>query len=107
MTRLAALLLLLAPGVLLGRSVTLGWTAGVGTNVAGYYVYTGTASRSYQAKLDTGTNLTATISNLVASQTYYFAATAYDALGNESLPSAEVSVPGALTSISNLSVQHP
>jgi hypothetical protein len=47
--------------------------------------------RVYTMVVDIGTNRTCTITNLTIGVTYYFAATAYDSNGLESLPSNEVS----------------
>ncbi len=54
-------------------------------------MYQGTTSGSYGPSIDVGKVTTYTASNLQASLTYYFAITAYDTSGNESLPSNEVS----------------
>jgi Domain of unknown function (DUF4082)/Fibronectin type III domain len=70
-------------------SVTLAWDAESG--VAGYRLHYGTSSGSYAQTGDVGTNTTATVSNLTAGQTYYFAVTAYNSTGLESQPSNEVS----------------
>ena len=48
--------------------------------------------RTYTNVVNAGTNLTATVSNLVAPRTYYFAATAYDTNALESDYSSEVSL---------------
>ncbi len=62
---------------------------------AGYRVYYGTASGSYSqvrgAGLNAGTAATYVVNGLQAGQRYYFAITSYDAAGNESSYSAEVS----------------
>lgn len=80
-------------------SVALDWTASTSTNAAGYDVYFGTTSGNYTNKVNVGNTTSVTISNLVPGVTYYFAATAYDANGNESTFSGEISyiVPGVLT----------
>jgi hypothetical protein len=63
--------------------------------VAGYRVYWGTASGSYgQARgagLNAGNSATYTVTGLTVGRTYFFAVTAYDAAGNESAFSGEVS----------------
>jgi hypothetical protein len=76
-------------------SVTLAWSPSADTNVIGYNIYYGRASRTYTNKVDVGNVLTATVSNLVEGTTYYFAATAYNIIGMESTFSGEVtySVP--------------
>lgn len=59
------------------------------TDLAGYKVYYGTVSRSYTNSVDVGSVQSHTL-NLVAG-TYYFAVTAYDTSGNESVYSNEQS----------------
>ena len=54
------------------------------TNVNGYKVYWGTASRSYIQHADVGNSTTYTLDNLADGTTYYFAVTDYDNSGNES-----------------------
>ncbi len=58
------------------------------TQVAGYRVYYGTASRSYQqvpgAGMSAGNTTTYSASGLQKGVTYYFSVTATDAQGNES-----------------------
>lgn len=71
-------------------SVTLAWDAS-DPGVAGYNVYYGTGSGAYTQVVDAGNQTSATISNLSDGSTYYFAVTAYDPNGLESLPSGEVS----------------
>ncbi|MCM0082099.1 fibronectin type III domain-containing protein [Geomonas sp. Red32] len=60
------------------------------TDLAGYKVYLGSASHSYQQKIDVGKVTSYAASNLTAGSTYYFAVTAYDTAGNESSYSNEV-----------------
>jgi len=78
-----------------GSNITLGWNASTSPNVAGYDVYYGTTSGIYSYKVDAGNATSVTISNLTSGVTYYFAATAYDAYGNESQFSGEVSFVAA------------
>jgi hypothetical protein len=70
-------------------NVVLAWNASTNLDVAGYNVYYGQASQSYTASVNAGTNLTETFANLTPGLTYYFAATAYDANGDESAFSNE------------------
>jgi hypothetical protein len=92
------LLLLLGGSFLLvglGRasaaSVTLAWDANVETNLLGYRLYYGTASRSYSTLITvTAPTTTASATTLTAGRTYYFAVTAFDSTGAESDFSAEV-----------------
>jgi hypothetical protein len=72
-------------------SLILNWDASTSPSVTGYYVYYGTSSGIYSYKVDAGNNTSLTLSNLTCGVTYYFAATAYDANGDESLFSSEVS----------------
>lgn len=72
------------------RGVTkLAWDASPDISVAGYKVYWGTNSKSYPHSLTVGTNLTATINGLSEGVRYYFAVTAHDAIGVESMFSNE------------------
>jgi hypothetical protein len=59
------------------------------TDLAGYRIYYGTSSGAYSAIIDAGNRTTYVINNL-ASGTYYFAVTAYNASGKESSYSSEV-----------------
>jgi hypothetical protein len=70
---------------------TLTWNPNTETDLAGYKVYVGTASRTYGAPVDLGNATTFEVINLQRGQTYYFAITAYDTSGNGSLYSTEVS----------------
>jgi hypothetical protein len=83
-------LFLLPPPGSYAAQVTVAWDPETDPNVAGYKVYYGTASRSYQYNNDAGKNTTSTVSNLQTGTTYYFAVTAYNATGIESGYSAEV-----------------
>jgi hypothetical protein len=75
-------------------SVILTWTANRESDLAGYKVYVGTASGTYSfpgSAFVIGKVTSYTVSNLPMGQTYFFAISAYDSAGNESLLSAEVS----------------
>jgi hypothetical protein len=71
-------------------SVTLAWNPDAGTNIAGYKIYYGVASRTYTNANNIGNATNATISSLISGTIYYFAATAYDTSGLESDYSTEV-----------------
>ena len=58
------------------QSVEMAWNPSSGTNVMGYKVYYGVASRTYTSIMDVGNATNATLSGLIAGMTYYFAATA-------------------------------
>lgn len=79
-----------------GLSVTLGWNTSVSIDTAGYRVYYGGASGDYTNTLDVGDTTIATVPDLAAGATYFFAVTAYDGIGLESPFSGEISytVPG-------------
>ena len=75
-------------------SVTLSWTANGEPDLAGYKIYVGTVSGTYNypgSPFVTGKVTSYTVSNLPKGQTYVFAMSAYDSAGNESVLSAEVS----------------
>jgi hypothetical protein len=86
-TLLLLLCLYLAPQQLL--AVTLEWDRNLETNVIGYRVYVGTASRVYDQVLDVSNSVIAVISIPVNVQTF-FAVTAYNSDGLESDFSEEV-----------------
>jgi PKD repeat protein len=73
-------------------SVHLGWQAPA-TPADGYKVYYGLRSEHYDVTLDVGQARSVAISGLVDGLTYYFAVTAYDTSGQESMFSNEVSMP--------------
>jgi hypothetical protein len=72
-------------------NVTLAWDPSPDGSVAGYRLYDGIASGIYANVIDLGNATNATVSNLVSGVTYFFAATAYDTNGQESVFSDEVS----------------
>ena len=72
--------------------VTLAWDANTESDLAGYRIHYGTASGSYTVTVAVDKSTpTCTILNLSAGQTYYFAASAYNASGASSGYSNEVS----------------
>jgi len=70
--------------VLATQSVVLEWTPSNDTDVVGYRVYSGTASRNYGSPVAVGNTNRTTISGLADGVTYYFAATSIDSEGDES-----------------------
>jgi hypothetical protein len=87
--------------VLAAQSVTLAWDPSVETNLAKYSLYYGVSRGTYSTQLEVSTNSAmATVSNLLAGQTYFFVVTARDVDGLKSVPSNEVSykVPRATNS---------
>ena len=90
-------LLLAWAGGLNAQSVTLTWDASPSACIAGYRIYYGTNSRAYGFVTNAGLMLTQRVA-LPHSGRWFFAATAYDALGLESDFSNEVqweAKPGA------------
>src|SRR5215469_1544742 len=85
-------------------SATLTWQPNTDPAVVGYRVYYGGASGNYTNEVSVGNVTSAVISGLMAGNTYYFAATAYDAYGDESGFSNEISynIPPSVISLSNL-----
>jgi hypothetical protein len=71
--------------------VTLVWDANTEPYLAGYMIYYGFASRTYDYVVDVGDQTTFTLSGLEEGHTYYFAVTAYDTEDFESDFSNEVS----------------
>ncbi len=70
--------------------VSLAWDPSPSPNVAGYKLYVGNSSRNYGTPVMVGNQTTYTVTGLLRG-TYYFAVTAFDANGNESDYSNEVS----------------
>ena len=87
---------LLTAGPSFGESVNLAWDHNSEPDIAGYHVLLGVASGQYTQTIDAGPATTATIPDLAAGTNYFFAVTAYNTSGFESLPSSELSysVPG-------------
>lgn len=75
-----------------GAEVTLTWNPNIDPDIAGYNVYWGTSSRSYDFYGDAGNETSCTVTNLEGGRRYFFAATARDLSGNESGFSDEVSI---------------
>jgi fibronectin type 3 domain-containing protein len=74
------------------RSVSLEWNSSGEEDLAGYSVYRSTNSGSYGAALAVGLSTNAYIDDAVSNgMTYYYAVTAKDSTGNESLKSTETS----------------
>lgn len=73
-----------------GANLTLAWEANTEPDLAGYRLYYGTGSGSYENSVDVGKQNSFTLSGLNPDRTYYFAATAYNTAGAESGYSNEV-----------------
>lgn len=88
---LSILFLFLFPVLAQAEQVTLAWDANTESDLAGYKIYKGVVSADYDNSIDVGNITTRIILNLIQGETYYFAATAYDTSGNESIYSDEIS----------------
>jgi hypothetical protein len=84
-----------------GPMVTLEWNPSLDPNVVGYNIYCGGASGVYTNVINAGNATNAPVYGLAAGLTYYFAATAYDNLGQQSAYSSEISVamPAAMPAV--------
>jgi hypothetical protein len=71
--------------------VNLAWNANTETDLAGYKVYVGTTSGVYSTTYNVGKIISYTVTGLAPGDVYYFAVTAYDTGGFESVVSNEVS----------------
>jgi hypothetical protein len=89
--------------------VTLAWDPVSASELAGYKIYYGFSSGTYQWVRDVGNVTTATLSSLTAGTTYYSAATAYNTSGIESHYSNEVkfTIPNCSYTISPSSISFP
>jgi hypothetical protein len=86
---LIALLVVTAASPVRAADITLAWDANSETDLAGYKVYYGTASRTYGTPISIDKVTTYKISSL-APGTYFFTVTARNAAGQESAYSNEV-----------------
>lgn len=68
----------------LAEYVSMTWDASPDSTVIGYNLYYGTNSGTYAGKLDVGNTITTTLDIQPRGLTYYFAVTAYNATGEES-----------------------
>lgn len=71
-------------------STSLSWTASGDSTVTGYELYWGTASRTYTGQLNVGNQTSATVTGLDPYINYYFAVASYNANGDLSSYSNEV-----------------
>ena len=87
---LAGLLAWGGNGSSIGESVTLAWDANSESDLAGYRLYCGTTTRSYDRTVEVTGDTRASVSDLEPGNTYYFAVTAHNTAGLESDYSNEV-----------------
>jgi cell division septation protein DedD len=72
------------------QQVTIKWDQNTEADIAGYHLLYGTVPGSFNELLDVPAGTSAVVSNLADGGVYYFAVTAYNTAGVESLPSAEL-----------------
>ena len=89
---LLVLFILCVPGILCASSLKISWNPNTESDLGGYRIYYGNASRNYSHALNVGNTTSVTIDGFFEGYTYYLAVTAYDYSGNESSFSQEVSV---------------
>ena len=77
--------------------VSLAWNPSASEDVVGYKIYTGNSSGNYNDTITIGNQTSYTVTDL-SDGTYFFAVTAFDAAGNESGFSNEVSTTIGATS---------
>jgi hypothetical protein len=87
-----------APAAAQAATLRLAWDANPETDVIGYRVRYGTASRSYSVTIDVGNRTTFAIPNLAHGVRYYIAVQAYNRAGLSSALSAEVNGTAVLDS---------
>jgi hypothetical protein len=78
------------------QTVLLSWDASPDPSVVGYNVYYGTGSGNYTNIVNVGGASFTTIPGIVEGKTYYFAVTAFDLFGQESVFSNEVNYTGVI-----------
>src|SRR5437016_7133528 len=81
----------LAPAFSSAAQITLAWDPNTEPDLAGYTLYYGTSSSSYQFSVYVGNRTSYSLAGLLEGQIYYFAVTAYNLSGIESGFSNEVS----------------
>lgn len=87
--------LVAVPSLARAQSVTLAWDANTESDLAGYKLAYGTASKSYSKEIDVGKQTTYTVSGLDTTKDTYFAVRAYSTSGLHSAYSNEVLLPAA------------
>jgi fibronectin type 3 domain-containing protein len=83
-----------------GAQADLAWNASTDPTTTGYKVYYGNQSGKYSTSVDAGNKTTFTVTNLQVGPSYYFAVTAYNSAGQQSVFSNEVMYNACTYSIS-------
>jgi hypothetical protein len=79
------------PRTIASQSVELSWTPSTSPDIVGYNIYYGAASGDLTNEISVGSATNVTVSGLLNSTTYYFAARAINSDGVESLYSVQAS----------------
>ena len=87
----ASILIFIFSQSALAAQLKLAWDSNTESDLKGYKVYYGTASKSYTGTVDIGDVTTYTLTGLTAGQTYFIVVKAYDTMYYESGYSNEVS----------------
>jgi PKD repeat protein len=86
------------PVAALAAQVTFEWDYGDPSAAAGFMLYCGSTSGSYDTRLDVGNSTSVTVSGLVASRPYYCSVTAYDFDGESPFSNEVTMIPYAAPS---------
>ncbi len=86
-----SIIFFISPQILFSAQIKLAWDPNTEPDLAGYKIYWGKSSRSYENSVDVGNVTQYTLTGLTAGETYFIAATAYNLSNNESDFSNEVS----------------
>jgi hypothetical protein len=107
LTRLAVIVIVLALAwtrVSESATLTLAWDQSTDPNVAGYVLSWGTQSGVYGSQANVGNQSLVQVGGLADGTNYYLVVSAYNAAGQLSLPSAEVSGPTPMSATNAPSV---
>lgn len=77
---------------LFSQGISISWNANTEPDLEGYCVYYGQSSHFFTYRIDVGSDISYTISSLPDTGLFYFAVTAYDFSGNESIYSEKVAL---------------
>jgi ACR3 family arsenite efflux pump ArsB len=89
------------------QSVALAWSASTDPTVAGYNLYYGGDSQTYTNTVAVGDVTSATVSGLLPGATYFFAATAVNNVGLESVFSNEISYQVPASNLPTVALTSP
>ena len=87
------LFLFIFPQDIFAAQIRVAWDPNTEPDLAGYTVYYGTVSGTYEEPIDVGNVTAYTLTGLILGQTYYISVTAHDTSNNESGYSNEVGGP--------------